>query len=256
MKNFRIFIGILGILMFSYLFFGVIGINNVLADSLYTVRSGDSLYLISRMYGVSVNSIKSANSIRTDTIYPGQNLTIPSRARSLKDILAANGLEGKGKLDILVDKSDHTLSILSQSKVLKVYHVEIGDNGLGDKSIAGDHKTPEGTFYITEKSVLSPADMYLGSRWMRLSYPNVEDAARGLKAGLINNKTYNAIQNAINSGTTPPQNTALGGGVGIHGGSTSKLGNDWTWGCVGLSNKDVEDFFDSVYVGTKVTIQK
>jgi lipoprotein-anchoring transpeptidase ErfK/SrfK len=54
---------------------------------------------------------------------------------------------------------------------------------------------------------------------------------------------------------TPPQRTALGGGVGIHGGSTPELGSDWTWGCVGLTNKDVEDFYNYVSNGTKVTIQ-
>ncbi|ATW28380.1 hypothetical protein DCMF_05590 [Candidatus Formimonas warabiya] len=202
--------------------------------------------------------------MQTDQVRPGQVLDIPkgsggqapaSTGTSLAQILREKP-EAKSQLTILVDKSDHTLSILSGGVPLKSYHIELGDSGTGDKAVAGDHKTPEGTFYICEKSVLNPADPYLGSRWMRLSYPNIEDADRGLNQGLINQGTYDQIVTAFNSRQVPPQRTGLGGGVGIHGGSTPALGKDWTWGCVGLNNRDVEDFYDYVGVGTPVTIRK
>ena len=67
---------------------------------------------------------------------------------------------------------------------------------------------------------------------------------------------FSIILSAIQSGKIPPQRTALGGGVGIHGGGVPELGSNWTWGCVGLTNKDVEDFFDYVNVGTPVIIKK
>ena len=223
----------------------------------YIVKPGDSLYIISRNYGVSINDLKVQNGLNSNMIFPGQKLIIPNMGlKPLKDILAQNGLlDSTSKLDIFVDKSDHILSIRFNGRVLKSYHVELGDGGIGDKKVSGDHKTPEGTFSITEKSILSPADQYLGSRWMRLGYPNIEDASRGLEQGLIDKATYDSIVYAVNNGLTPPQRTALGGGVGIHGGSTPELGSDWTWGCVGLTNKDVEDFYNYVSVGTKVTIQ-
>jgi lipoprotein-anchoring transpeptidase ErfK/SrfK len=132
----------------------------------------------------------------------------------------------------------------------------LGDGGPGDKERAGDHKTPEGKFIVCQKSVLSPADEYLGTRWMRLSYPNAEDASRGLQQGLIDKQTYNAIATAAMNGGTPPLNSSLGGGVGIHGGSTPALGSDWTWGCVGLRNSDVEEFYSFIKAGTPVVIQK
>lgn len=177
--------------------------------------------------------------------------------KSLKQIFEDQDIDPEDEIiGIVVDKSDHTLSITADGKVMKTYHVELGDGGLGDKNVSGDHKTPEGTFYITEKSVLSPSDYYLGSRWMELGYPNIEDADRGLKSGIISQKTHDSILSAINRGVMPPQNTALGGGVGIHGGSTASFGSDWTWGCVGLTNKNVEDFFSYIRVGTKVTIRK
>lgn len=46
----------------------------------YTVVPGDSLWLISKKFGVSIASIKSANNISTDIIYPGQSLIIPNQA--------------------------------------------------------------------------------------------------------------------------------------------------------------------------------
>jgi len=175
----------------------------------------------------------------------------------LTDMLAARGsLPANQKLKIIVDKSDKTLTIYEKNVRLKSYHVELGDGGPGDKQVAGDHKSPEGQFYVCEKSVLSPPDQYLGSRWMRLGYPNTEDAQRGLNNGLINRQVYNAIVSAMSKGTTPPQRTALGGGVGIHGGDVPWFNDNWTWGCIGLTNRDIEDFFNYIPVGTPVIIQK
>ncbi len=224
----------------------------------YVVQWGDSLYKISKVYGASISTIKSANSLNTDMIRAGQTLTIPTAAgRPLSKIISAKGLtEGQLRLNIIVDKSDKLLTIYQKDTPMKAYHVEFGNNGTGDKQIAGDHKTPEGTFYITQKLVLNPSDEFLGSRWMRISYPNIEDAWRGLSNKLIDQSTYNSIYNAIINGKTPPQNTALGGGIGIHGGSTKALGTNWTWGCVGLTNTDTEDFYGYMFVGTRVVIRK
>lgn len=227
----------------------------------YVIQYGDSLYKISQSYGIPISSLKACNGLSSDLIIAGRNLNIPitqaaSQNLALKDIIASRGIPASAlNIRIFVDKSDKLLTIYNGNTPLKAYHVELGDGGSGDKQIAGDHKTPEGSFYVTQKLVLDPADQYLGSRWMRLSYPNIEDAQRGLNSGIINKATYNQIVSAINNGQTPPQNTALGGGVGIHGGSTAALGTNWTFGCVGLSNKDVQDFYGYVKVGTKVSIQ-
>ena len=90
---------------------------------------------------------------------------------------------------------------------------------------------------------------------MRLSYPNEEDAQRGLDEELISKSTYNKIIQENENLEIPLQSTALGGDVGIHGGSKPEYGDDWTFGCVGLTSHDVEDFFDYVHIGAKVTIK-
>lgn len=181
---------------------------------------------------------------------------VTSPGISLADVLQAKGISAPiPNLKIVVQKTAHLLTLYSGDTALKSYDVDLGDNGLGDKLAAGDHKTPEGNFTIVEKSVLTPADKYLGTRWMRLGYPNIEDAQRGLSSGLIDQATYTAIANAVNNGQISPQNTVLGGGVGIHGGNDNNGPGNWTFGCVGLSNADVNEIFNYVSVGTPVLIQ-
>lgn len=222
----------------------------------YVVRKGDSLFIIAGFYGITVNELKRANALDSDLIMPGQVLAIPVKERPLSEVLDEKGINvPEIGLDVVVDKTDHTLTLFWQGMWLKTYHVELGDGGMGDKEVRGDHKTPEGIFNITEKSILSPPDEFLGSRWMRLNYPNIEDAQRGLQEGLIEFGTYDEVVAAAGSGQTPPQYTALGGGIGIHGGSIPEFGSDWTWGCVGLTNKDVEDFYDFINPGARVVIQ-
>lgn len=227
-------------------------------SNLYSVKSGDTLFLIARKHGITVTELMLANDLKTELIMPGQVLIIPVRSiKPLKDILTEKGISfSAADLKIVIDKSDHILMIFSHGILLKTYNAETGDGGIGDKQVAGDHKTPEGNFYITQKSVLSPVDYYLGSRWLRLSYPDIEDAQRGLNQGIIDKNTYNEIVKAINQGQTPPQRTALGGGIGIHGGDIPEFGSNWTWGCVGLTNRDIEDFYNYVEVGTKVEIRR
>ena len=254
------------VFVFSVAIFGSMGQGKAYAAAAqpyakYVIQYGDSLYKISKAYGITIASLKAANGLSSDLILAGKTLNIPitqasSQYMALKDIISRRGIAASQlNIRLFVDKSDKLLTVYNGTTPLKAYHVELGDGGTGDKQVAGDHKTPEGSFYITQKLVLNPADQYLGTRWMRLSYPNIEDAQRGLSKGIINKATYDQIVNAINNGQTPPQNTALGGGVGVHGGSTAALGTNWTFGCVGLSNKDVQDFYDYVKVGTKVTIQ-
>lgn len=44
----------------------------------YTVRANDSLYLIAKRYGTTIQALKTANKLSSDFIYPGQVLTIPT----------------------------------------------------------------------------------------------------------------------------------------------------------------------------------
>ena len=150
------------------------------------------------------------------------------------------------KLRIVIKKSERLLQLFDGEKHLRTYRMALGFAPEGDKEKQGDGKTPEGEFYIFTKNSQSKFYLSLG-----LSYPNIEDAERGLRERLITRKQYNAIVRAINERKMPPQHTGLGGEIYIHGGGA---GRDWTWGCVALENEEVKEIFDAVPVGTNVTI--
>jgi len=148
---------------------------------------------------------------------------------------------------IVVLKSQRNLELYSAGKLIRTYKIGLGQNSVPDKQREGDRATPEGDFYIFTKNPKSAFHLSLG-----ISYPNIEDAERGLNAGLITRAQRDAIVKAIKRKQGPPQYTALGGLIYIHGNGAS---SDWTWGCVALENEDIEELYQAIPVGTPVTIK-
>jgi len=146
------------------------------------------------------------------------------------------------------------LEIVKHTKMLTVYDgdeavlhipVVIGRNP-GDKHREGDLTTPEGDFYICYKNPESKYHRFLG-----LSYPNVEDAERGVRENLITPAEFEQIRAAIEKKECPPWKTALGGEVGIHGPCPNVT---WTHGCVAMSVEQIERLYDLLEIGDEVTI--
>lgn len=148
---------------------------------------------------------------------------------------------------IVVRKAARRLDLYSGDKLLRTYKVGLGFSPVADKKQEGDGATPEGEFYVFVKNNKSAYYLSLG-----ISYPNAEDADRGLRDGLINRAQHRAISEAIRNKTAPPQYTKLGGLIYIHGHGAQ---SDWTWGCVALENEQMKELFDAVSVGTPVTIK-
>lgn len=159
---------------------------------------------------------------------------------------------------IKILKAKRELQLISRGTVVKRYPISLGFTPIGDKKKEGDGKTPEGTFYISQKAK-HPDKAYLGTRWMRLSYPSEKHAEIGLRKNLIDDRVRRQIITDLKRLATPPQNTPLGGGIGIHGGTDRIFGGvqlDWTAGCIGLYDSDAEEIYDQVRVGTKVVVKK
>ena len=158
---------------------------------------------------------------------------------------------------IRVDKSDSTLVVENNAgKKIRKYTIATGRGGRGDKKEVGDKKTPVGTYYVTGFNEKSKFDYFI-----RINYPNLKDAYYGYKSRKISKDDFKRISNAIKNGKQPPQNTKLGGAIGIHGigRETSKKllihrNIDWTEGCVALRNFEVWQLKKFVSVGTKVVI--
>jgi murein L,D-transpeptidase YafK len=146
----------------------------------------------------------------------------------------------------MVHKAARKLELYSGEELLRTYRIGLGFSPVADKKQAGDGATPEGEFYLFVKNNRSAYYLSLG-----VSYPNVEDAERGLRDRLINKSHYDAIVRANTRKTAPPQYTKLGGLIYIHGHGAR---SDWTWGCVALENEDIKELFEAVAVGTPVKI--
>jgi lipoprotein-anchoring transpeptidase ErfK/SrfK len=145
------------------------------------------------------------------------------RANGLKSDVIRTGEKLRiwtASFTVLINKSQNVLFLKSGEEVLKIYHVSTGKNNI----------TPVGIFKIANK-IENPVwfknggppipsespDNELGSRWMGFD--------------------------------TDPH-------YGIHGTlHPETIGRQVTDGCVRLKNKDVEELFDIIPVGTEVIIQ-
>lgn len=148
---------------------------------------------------------------------------------------------------LVVKKKERLLQVFDEGELIKTYKIALGRTPQGDKETEGDGKTPEGEFYVFTKNDKSRFYLSLG-----LSYPNAEAAKRGLKEGLISREEHDEILRAVAEKRMPPQKTALGGEIYIHGGGTRQ---DWTEGCVALPNEEIKELFAAIPVGARVIIE-
>ena len=159
---------------------------------------------------------------------------------------------------IEVHRQDKRLLLLKGDEVVRSYHVAFGRGGPGAKRRMGDNKTPLGTYRI--------ADFNTDSRFhffMLLDYPNVVDAWHGYRNAVIDAGEFRAIATAYSSSALPPQDTPLGGRIGIHGiGETTNERlevhelQDWTEGCIALTNEEISELRRFVTIGTRVVIRQ
>lgn len=148
---------------------------------------------------------------------------------------------------IVIRKKDRRLELFDGETLIKTYPIALGFAPEGNKEREGDGKTPEGEFYVPLKNEKSKFYLSIG-----VSYPNIDAAKRGLADEIITRAEHDAIVEAVNAKKTPPQKTALGGEIFIHGGGSA---TDWTQGCAALSNADIKELFEAIPLGTKIEIK-
>jgi len=139
-----------------------------------------------------------------------------------------------GSKVILVDKVAHVLYVYQSGKVIRSYDVEFGPNWMAHKEHAGDKATPEGNYHITRKKDGGSTTYY---KAFLIDYPNAEDRAhfaQKKKKGLISRRT------------------GIGNLIEIHG--HGGRGFDWTSGCIGMRDRDIDDLYRIISSGTRVTI--
>ncbi|MEM6728806.1 MAG: L,D-transpeptidase family protein [Pseudomonadota bacterium] len=128
---------------------------------------------------------------------------------------------------IMAFKEERKLVLLHEDEILRTFDFELGFAPVGDKDVRGDGKTPEGRYFIDRKNPNSSFHLSIG-----ISYPNQADREKAAALGMD-----------------------PGGDIFIHG-TPRKFGrqDDWTWGCLAVTNREMEDIFAMVNVGTPIEI--
>ena len=108
-----------------------------LGSNYYTVKSGDSLWSISRKFGVSVNELKKVNNLSSNLLSIGQNLIIPGKKNNTSSneyvVKKGDTLYGiANKYNVSVDnlKSYNNLSTdsLSIGQIIKIPDNKVNSN--------------------------------------------------------------------------------------------------------------------------------
>ncbi|MGZ5049471.1 MAG: L,D-transpeptidase family protein [Methylobacter sp.] len=149
-------------------------------------------------------------------------------------------------LTIEVKKGQHTIETIND--------IAIGRGGAGFKNRRGDDVTPYGSYkigWVGEKSNFR--------RFYGLTYPSAEDAQKALEQGVISRSAYDSIIYAHRFNQIPPQDTPLGGRIGIHGlgRADEKIHKsmNWTHGCIALTNGQIDHLSQWLDKGTVVKIK-
>lgn len=140
----------------------------------------------------------------------------------------------KGIYAVIVDKFAHKTYLVQAGNLVHTYDCELGYNSVHQKLFAGDGATPEGKYQITAVKSRGNSKYY---KALLINYPNAQDKKR-----FQENKRKGIISS----------HARIGGLIEIHGGGGRN--EDWTEGCVALTNKEMDHLMQYVTVGTSVTI--
>ncbi len=135
---------------------------------------------------------------------------------------------------VIVVKSQRSLTLLSHGKVLRSYKVALGGSPVGAKEQQGDHKTPEGHYLLDRRNAKSR--FY---KSIHVSYPNEQDRQR-------------ASQRGVTAGGDIMIH-ALPNGFGWLG--AAHRARDWTDGCVAVTNAEMDEIWELVPDGTAIDIR-
>jgi murein L,D-transpeptidase YafK len=135
---------------------------------------------------------------------------------------------------VLVEKAARKLHLLQGSRILRSFDIALGIRPVGDKQKEGDFKTPEGNYVLDRRN--PDSDYFLS---IRVSYPSPEDVREANALGV-----------------------APGGAIMIHGQPNQPTYSevyyrtqDWTNGCIAVSNSDMIDIWLMVNEDTPIEIR-
>lgn len=135
---------------------------------------------------------------------------------------------------VLIEKAARKLHLVKGGEIIKTFKIALGMVPVGDKEFEGDFKTPEGRYVLDIRN--PDSDYFLA---IRISYPNAVDR-----------------REAREKGVDP------GGAIMIHGQPNVPTRSemyyrtqDWTNGCIAVSNSDMIDIWLMTGENTPIEIR-
>lgn len=123
---------------------------------------------------------------------------------------------------VLVEKGKRQLHLLKNGVAFRTFAIALGQEPVGDKEFEGDQRTPEGYYMLDAKN--PDSDFFLS---IHISYPSPSDRIKARRKGLD-----------------------PGGQIMIHGQPNAPTYSaafyareDWTNGCIAVSNSDMIDIW-------------
>jgi murein L,D-transpeptidase YafK len=135
---------------------------------------------------------------------------------------------------VVIEKAARVLHLLRDGEILRTFKIALGIRPVGDKLREGDFKTPEGEYLLDGRNPNS--EFFLS---IHISYPDPVDWRQASEAGY-----------------------EPGGAIMIHGqpnvptrSETYYRTQDWTNGCIAVSNSDMIDIWLMTGENTPIEIK-
>lgn len=179
------------------------------------------------------------------------------RENTLAEAMAEKGFQNLKNPNLVIVRKSFSLQLYEDSVLIKNYRASFGKNLSVAKSRADDNATPVGEYAICD---IDSNHRY--HRFLRINYPNMNDATEALRRGFITQKQFDKIKFEFYYKGCPDEDAVLGGNLGIHGiGKFNFIFKNlpfvynWTDGSIALSNEAVDEILSVVKKGTTVVIK-
>lgn len=124
---------------------------------------------------------------------------------------------------VIIEKEARLLHLVQDDEIFRTFKIALGISPVGDKLREGDFKTPEGKYLLDGRNPNS--DFFLS---IHISYPDPVDWRQASEAGYDNPGSAIMIHGQPNSPTYS---------------ETYYRTQDWTNGCIAVSNSDMIDIW-------------
>lgn len=191
------------------------------------------------------------------TLVPA-TLMVGGQARaSLIEALLANARQPRhaDELWLLVENDVSALSVYRGTMLVEHFApVSLGRAGAQIMRTEGGNVTPKGEFRVNRFNRESQWHIFVG-----LDYPTPAHARMALNEGLYTERDYANYFAYYRRHGYPPQQTVLGGFIGIHGLGVADpevhARYHWTQGCVAVTDEQIERLAELIDIGTRVVIR-